>query len=146
MRSNRKLSARLVAIGVSSLCLLFVFSDSVWTQQARKPNARIKELQKERLVLLEQAHEAAMKLFQNSRVEYAELLATQRELLEARIACAEKPEDRVKVCDEAIKDGVQSLEITKAHREGARGTLLPVLKAQAYVLEIQIMKEKLASE
>ena len=146
MRSTVKLSARLMAIGVSSICLLFVFSDSVWTQQAKKTNSRIKELQEERLVVLENLHEGAKKLFQSARIQYAEVLTTQRDLFEARVAYAEKQEDRIKACDEALKNAIQTLDVTKAQQQVAQGTHLAVLKAQAYMLEIQIMREKLLGE
>lgn len=139
-------SSRLVIVGVSLVGLMLTPSAFVWTQQSPKATERIKELQSERLGILENALETANRLFQNARIEYGDLLSTQRDLLEARISAAQKQGDRIKACDEALNAAVETVALTQAQKESARGNQLAVLKAQAFVLEIKILREKLSNE
>jgi hypothetical protein len=143
MRPNSKLSVCLVAIGMG---LMLVFCSSVWPQDAEKAKAQLKELQQKRLVVLEQMHDVARNLFQNARVELTEVLATERQLLAARLEFAETKQDRIKVCDDALKVAGELHALTEVRKQAARGTALAVLQAQDYELEIQIAREKAAAE
>ena len=136
LRSRRRL-----AIGSIGIVLLLVFYNSVWTQETKKSNPKIKELQQQRLALLEQVRDSATRLFQNARIEYEEVFGAERELLAARIAYAETKDDRIKACDEAVKNAMNFHQFLQARKQAARGTHLSELKAQCFLLEMQIMRE-----
>lgn len=142
MSPTRKFSACLVAISMSCVCLLFVFSSSVWPQEAKKANPRIKELQQKRLAVLEEIRDSAKKLFTQGVLSFEDVFETQREVLAARLEYADTRKERIKVCDEAIQEAAKWQELVKAQREAAQVTIVPVLKADAYLLEVQIAREK----
>ena len=143
MRWNRKFSACLLTINLTCAGLLMILSNSAWTQEAKKNNARIKELQQQRLAVLEQARDAAASLFGSARVSYEESLAAEREYLTARLEYAESREERMKACVQAIEGATKCVAIVQQQKENVRSTHLAVLKAQAYLLETQILREKL---
>jgi len=139
MRPTSKIS---LCFLVSCVGLLFVFSNSVWTQEAKKANSRIKELQQQRLVVLEQVHDTAKQLFQNARIQFESVHGAAAELFAARLEYAETQEDRIKACDDAVKAATECYEVVLAQKQASRGSEFAVLKAKAFVLEVQIAREK----
>jgi hypothetical protein len=115
--------------------------NAVWPQDGAKAN-RIKELQQRRLAVLEEMHRTATALFKNARMPYEELRGISEELLTARYEYAATKEDRLKACEDAIKEAQESIEFLRARQAAARGTVVEVLKAQDYLLEAQIAREK----
>ena len=137
-------SGNLVASGalLSVVLVLCVWATAVAHPPEADMPAAVKEMQKERLAILEQMCKVANNLFQNARVEYASVLAAQRELLAVRLDYAQTREERIKACDEAIQQAGHDQQCAEARRANARGTGLDVLKAQAYVLECQITRAR----
>jgi outer membrane protein TolC len=129
----------MVAISVG---VLFVCCNCVSSQEAEKINPNIKNLQEKRLEVLGLVCDVARKLYQNARIEYTDVLSADRELFAARLEYATTPEERIRACDAAIDNARQSQAIAKAHQDGARGTPVAVLRAQAFELEAQIAREK----
>ena len=146
MRLTSKTCVSVVALTVWCAGLLAAFSNPVSSQEAKKGNPRIKELQQKRLTVLEQRLEIASRLYSSARLSYEEVHTASAELLTAQLDYAAKREDRIKFCDEAIKKAVEWKEIAQQRKESAQGTMVSVLKAEADILELQITREKLESE
>lgn len=142
MRTALKICLCLVAI---NLGLLFVFCNSVWTQETKKGNARIKELQQKRLATLEEVRDTAKKLFANGLTTYEEVHTAEREFLAARLESAETREEQIKVCDQAIKEALELQQRAAQMVQIARATRLVELKAQVYLLETQIARESVGA-
>jgi outer membrane protein TolC len=132
-------SVCLVAI---SMGLLLMFCNSGRPEEPQKAQPNIKELEQKRMAILEQVRDFAKALYKNARIEYTDVLSAERELFAARLGNAATQQDRIKACDEAIRDARESQELAKAHKEGARGTHIPVLQAQVFELEAQIARAK----
>lgn len=141
MRPTPKISVRLLAISICCVGLLFVFCSSVRTQETKKVSPRIKELQKQRLAILEEVCDTAKKLFANARTTFEDVHAAERTLLDARLAYAETRKDRIKACDEAIQNAIEWHRLMQARVQASQATRLEELKARASLLEIQIMRE-----
>jgi len=146
MRPTAKISVRLLVLSISCTCLLFVLCNSVWTQETKKANPNIKELQKQRLAVLEEIRDSATKLFQNARISYEDVLLAERDLLAARIAHAETRKDRIKVCDEAVQNAIESYKFLQERVKEARVTRVTELKAKAFLLETQIARANAETE
>ncbi len=142
MRTTRKFSVFLLPVTASCVALLFVFCNSVWPEEAKKASPRVKELQQKRLAVLEEIRGAAKQLYANSRVSYEEFHAAQRELLAARIAYADTQKERIKACDDAIQEASAWQQLARAKVEASQATRVEELKANAFLLETQIAREK----
>ena len=129
---------------VSCVGLLFVWSSSGWPQEAKKVG-RVKELQLQRVIVLEELRDGATSLFKHARISYDSVLLAERELLMARLAVAENQQNRIKACDQTIKDAETFIQLANTIRDAARGTTIPVLAAKGFLLEAQIEREKAAT-
>lgn len=145
MRSTRT-SVCLVAIGATCAALLFGTSSSVWSLETKKASPRIKELQMKRLAALEQVYEIASQIYKNGRASYEDVHSAEVALLAARLEAAETQEERVKVCDEAVAGAVKWHAFAQELVKSAQASRITELKAEAYVLETQIMREKITAE
>jgi len=132
-----------MALSICCAGLLVVFGNPVGSQEAKKVNARIKELQMKRLTVLEQRMEVASHLFTSARISYEEVHSASTDLLTARLDYAQTRDERLKICDQAIKKASEWKEVAQQRKESAQGTMVSVLKAEADILELQIMREKL---
>jgi hypothetical protein len=146
MRPNLKLSAPRISLCLVAIGLVLVFGNSGRPEVAAKARPSLKDLQRQRLEVLEQLHGVAANLFQSARIEYEAVLGAERDLLAARLEYADTREDRIKACDETIENAEKSLEIVQARKVAARGLASEALKAQAFLLEAQIAREKLETE
>lgn len=144
MRQTKKISVRLLTISAICAGLMFVICKPVWTQETKKSTPRIKELQQQRLAILEEIRDVTTKLYRSARVEFEAVYAVERELFSARATYAETQKERIDACDEAIKHAAEWRQIAETRKEFARGTEITVLKSQAFTLEVQIAREKLA--
>lgn len=141
MHQTPKTSFYLVVISASCAGLLFFFANSVRSQEVKNVSPQIKELQQRRLAILEKLRDSATRLFQNARVSYDVVESAESELLVARLAYTVGKEDRIKVCDEAIEHATKCMDLAKKRKEAAKGTELDELKAQAFMIEAQILRE-----
>lgn len=146
MRPSPKFWISLVASSLSSMGLLFVFCNSVWPEDSQKAIPRVKELQQKRLEVLEEIHGAAKQLFLSARTSFDEVHAAAAALLAARIEYADTQKDRIKACDDAIQEALEWQKAVQQMVQAGRATELVRLKAQAYVLEIQIAREKAGTD
>ena len=133
----------LVAMGVG----LFVVTGSpVWPEEGAKAASTLKELQQKRLTVLESVRESAQVMFSHGRAPYDDVHTASIELFEARLAYAGTKEERTRACDEALKEAVAWQEIAQTNLERALSTRIPVLRAEAYVLRIQIERTSVEAE
>jgi outer membrane protein TolC len=139
MRPSPKMS---VCLAAASVGLLLVFCNSVRTAETEKANPGIKELQQQRLAVLKEVHDIAERYFTNARISYDQVLAAQRELLAARLEYAETREDRIKACDDLIEEARAEMSHLEQMVRNGQATQVAVLKAQAYLLEVQIALAK----
>jgi hypothetical protein len=107
-----------------------------------KGSARLKELQQKRLAVLEAVHDAAKQLFSTARTSFEDVHAASIPLLAARIEYADTQEDRIKACDEAVQEALEWQKVVQQMVQAGRVSGLTELKAQAYLLETQIEREK----
>jgi|GEM_PF-2704342 outer membrane protein TolC len=145
MRPSSKITLRRFAIGISCVGLLFVFCNSLWTQETKIANPNVKELQKQRLAVLVEIRDAAKKIYETGHTDLQVVLTADRALLDARVAYAEARKDRIKACDEAIQNAIEFHQSALTRKRAARATQLEVLKAQDSLLEAQIMRENAAT-
>jgi hypothetical protein len=115
-------------------------------KKTEKANARTKELQQKRLAVLEEIHDSAKQLFASARTSFDEVHAAAAALLAARIEYAESQKDRIKVCDEAVQEAVEWQKFAQQMAQAGQATGIVELKAQAYLLEAQIAREKAETE
>ena len=142
MRATRSPSGFLVAVSACAVGLCFVFCGSVVPKETEKTNARLKELQQKRLIVLEKLHTLAKKGFADGISSQEEVHTTKVELMSARIEYAETRQDRIKACEEAIQEAVNWHNVIE---QAVKAKTLPQfdeLKAQAYLLDAQIAREK----
>lgn len=139
MRKTLKVFSCVVAICAG----LFIASgNSVWPEEAAQGgNPRIKELQQKRLAVLEAIRDSAQTLFSHGKLPYDDIHAASVDLLGARLAYARTRDERIQICDEAVKEAVAAQEIAQGMFERALTTRIPVLKAEAYVLKTQIDRQ-----
>lgn len=144
MRQANKISVRLLTTIAICGGLMFVICKPVLTQETKKSTARIKELQQRRLATLEEICDVATKLYRSARIEFDSVYAVERELFLARFTYAETQKERIDACDEAIKHADEWRQIAQTRKEFARDTEITVAKSQAFTLEVQIAREKVA--
>ncbi len=143
MRPTLKAFGCLLAIGAG----LFVASvRPVWPEEAAKAAPGLKELQQKRLAVLESVRDSAQVMFSHGRAGYDDVHTASIELFEARLAYSETREERTRACDEALKEAVAWQEIAQTNLERALSTRIPVLRAEAYVLRIQIERKNVEAE
>ncbi len=142
---HRKFLVCTVTISTTCLGLLFVFCNSVWSNDEEKATPRLKELQQRRLEVLEAAHDSAKQLYANARASYEEVHTASADLMAARLAYAETQKERIDACDEAVQEATQWVDRAAAMVASNRASRLTVLKAQAFLLETKIMRETLGA-
>lgn len=144
MRQTKKFSVRLLTIIAICAGLMFVIGKPVWTQETKKSTPRVKDLQQQRLAILEEIRDVTTKLYRSARIEFEAVYAVERELFIARTTYAETQKERIDACDEAIKHAAEWRQIAETRKEFARGADVTVLKSQAFTLEVQIARERIA--
>lgn len=144
MRSTRTLVC-LVAFSAASAGLLSAFCSSVNSQETKKANPRIKELQQKRLAILEQVYDSAKQGFATARTSYEDVYAAEAALLAARLEYAETQKERIKACDAAIEGARKWQDLVHEMVASGRASRITEMKAEAYLLETQITREKIGA-
>ena len=129
-----------------ALLLMGLLAPGALAQAQAKPEAKadpdkpadIKSLLKERHMVLSKAVTLLTDLYQFSRVGYADVLQAQRDLVRATLDLEEEPEKRIELLQQSEKIAKATLAIAEAMFRTARTNELPVFRAKALVLEIQI--------
>jgi hypothetical protein len=129
------------------LSLLLTVASSVTADDKAEPSDKIKELKEKRLAVLvkivdslEQKQRGGM-LLPFDAVHKAKV-----DVLAARFDLAETKEDRIKVCEEAVKEAADWEASLKNLVEGGFASPVDLLKAQAGGLECRIALEKAKAE
>jgi hypothetical protein len=89
-------------------------------------------------------HEFALNALQQGdpKITVAHVHQTKVNLLAARLDLAEKKEDRIKICEEAVKNAVAWEESVRKRVAVGNESGIRTLQAQAYVLDTRIALEK----
>lgn len=143
MEATRKHPAGLMLICLAAAGWVWCSGNSVWSQGPRAESGpRVKELQRQRLEILQQVFDAAQQSFRDARSSFEDVHQASVALLAARLESADTPAARIKACDEAVEEAQRWRETIKAMVESGRATRITELKAQAHVLETQIARER----
>ncbi len=109
---------------------------------AEKSARKVKDLQKERIDTLKELVEQTAKLYQNARIEFAELLDARLLLLQAELDAAAKESERIAIYKQTIDALKGYEEWADARTKSGRGTQAAVLKIKARRLEVEIQLEQ----
>jgi proline dehydrogenase len=131
-------------LAVTFLGVFFLMCNSAFAQDKTGSGDKIKELKESRLVLLEKIHRFAIEALKQGdpKITFAQVHQTQAGLLAARLDLAEKKEDRIKICEDAVNNAEAWQESVRRLVETGRESGIRILQAQAYVLETRIALEK----
>jgi outer membrane protein TolC len=145
MSRRPALTARQFVVGVTFLSVFFLMCNSTFAQDKSGSADKIKELKEKRLVLLVKIYENTFRSWPQGKITVAQVHQAKTDLLAARLDLAEKKEDRIKICEEAVQDA-EAWEnrvvdrFNKGEIDGPNG--IDVDRSRAYVLEIRIALEK----
>jgi outer membrane protein TolC len=128
---------------VCLLSLLLAFCNSVIADDKAEPSDKIKELKEKRLAVLVKISDILEERQRNGIVLHFDAVHKAKvDVLAARLDLAETKEDRIKVCEEAVKEATEWEAILKQSVEGGFASPIDLLKAQAATLESRIALEK----
>ncbi|HEX4130244.1 MAG TPA: hypothetical protein VHZ24_09385 [Pirellulales bacterium] len=111
-------------------------------QQIEDCAKKCKELQEQRIDVLETLVNINTVLFQSARVQFDEVYEAQSLLLEAKLDVAEKESDRIALYGKMVELLKQYEQWAEARAQRAEETQVPVLKIKARRLEAEIRLEQ----
>jgi hypothetical protein len=133
---------RPILILVCLLSLLLTCCNLVTADEMAEPSDKIKELKEKRLAVLVKIFDTLEEKQRSGLVLHFDAVHKAKvDVLAARLDLAETNEDRIKVCEEAVKEANEWEAILK-EQEGAFASPIDRLKAQAAGLECRIALEK----
>src|SRR3569623_509978 len=138
-RSMMRITA-LIAVAV-----LVVFAETLAQSPKDDVSAstqKVKELQKERIAVLESAAESSMKLVEIGRLEVSEAMEDRLALLQAQLDATESRDERISLYQKTIDALKDCEEIAKAKKLAALGTEVSVLRIRARRLGVEIQLER----
>ncbi len=99
-------TARHFVRAVTFLSVFFLMGNAAFAQDKTGAGDKIKELKEQRLVLLVKIHRFALEGWKQGIPTFtlAQVYQAQTDLFAARLDLAEKKEDRIKICEAAVKD------------------------------------------
>jgi hypothetical protein len=103
---------------------------------------KIKELQKERIAILKEVVDEAVRNYQKARGSYEEVLKAQMLFLQAELDAAEKESERVTLFKRAVETLSQYEKSAQRDFQGGRATNAPILRIKARRLEVEIQLEQ----
>jgi hypothetical protein len=109
-------------------------------------DGKVKELQKQRLVVLQTMADVMDALFRQARVDADRLYKGKQLLLTAEVELAENDADRVKLYEKFVDMMKKYEELAAVRKQAAEGTELDILKAKAIRLEAEIALEKVKAK
>lgn len=113
------------------------------TTAKAETDSKVKELQQQRIATLKEIVEGLNVQRQSGRGSFEETLEATVQLLNAELEVATNDAERIKICENIVKQFATLEEVAQAAREGARGTYTAVLKAKAKRLEAEIVLERM---
>jgi hypothetical protein len=103
---------------------------------------KVKELQKERIAVLESAAESSMRLVEIGRLEVSEAMEDRLALLQAQLDAAESRDERISLYQKTVDALKDCEEVAKAKKMAALGTEVSVLRIRARRLGVEIQLER----
>lgn len=145
MSRNPISTARRLVLAVPVLSVVLLLCISVFAQDKTDSGDKIKELKKQRLALLVKIYEGTAKahIHEPERTNVDQVRQSKADVFTARLDLAESKDDRIKICEEVIKDAVEWEKIVESLiTEGGQMSALDRSKAQADLLAARIALEK----
>lgn len=124
------------------LGVLLIFCNPVVSDEKDARNSKIQELGLKRVAVLEKIHDLAKKGFLDGLISHEQLRAAKADLLSAKLDYAETRQERIKICDEAVKDARDWQKIVKEGAAAMVFSRLDELKAESDLLQAQITREQ----
>ena len=140
--------AKFIGVGLVLAFLVLLVTGTVWSgsadparAQAKAKDARVKELRKERLTLLQQAARQIEQEYVTGKVPFDRVQGAQQAVLQARLDLAESEKERIAILEEvvALAKGYEKTA-TQRYRTGNAPGNDPLL-AKASRLEAEIALE-----
>jgi len=131
--------------GIVTFCLALVTS-SLWNSTEGLTNARaqeakdarLKELQTEKVATLREVVIMYSTLYGQNRVDYAQVRESNRALHDAELELCDTDQERLPVLEKILAEAKQHEERQAAARDAARANYADVLKAKADRLDAEI--------
>jgi hypothetical protein len=111
-------------------------------QQIEDSVKKCKELQQQRIAVLETLVETNMAMFRSARIEFDEVVEAQSLLIEAQLDAAEKESERIALYKNMVELLKQDEQYAATRVQRGEGTRAPVLKITARRLEAEIRLEQ----
>ena len=140
---NLRKSVSLVFTLASFLLGLHPTSTAQESANSDATNARLQELQQERVDVLKQAVEVALELYGEGKRDFSVVRATQEDLLEAQLEMTQTRDERIRVLASQLKIAKGSLVVAEMRSRGGVTSVLDVHQAKSVVLRVEILLLKL---
>jgi len=134
----------LMSAAIVALIITFTHSDAR-EAPATKTTAQqksIAELQQERLGVLEQLVEVALKAYTVGEGDIEQGLQAQQQLLEAKLELAENRETRLEIHAKAVKLATEWQQVAEARYRAAQSSQADVLQCRANSLKAEIALQR----
>jgi outer membrane protein TolC len=141
MRRTPKSLACLLGVAGCFAGLFLAFCNPAVSNDTEEKSAKVKELEQKRLAVLEKIYDLARKGVMEGLISHEQLRAAKSELLSARLDYADTKQERIKICDEVVRDAT---EWQKSVQQGIKTGVfsrMDELRAEADLLEAQIARE-----
>lgn len=109
------------------------------TEKATDP---VRALQKERLAAFQAILDVTRGQHETGRATAMEVEAAHSDVLRARLEITESPNERVAICEEAVKSAESRVRMSQAHLDGGHGDPTDVLRTKVSLLDARIALER----
>ena len=140
MRRSSKSLLWLIGVVVCLAGLCLAFNNPVVSKET-ETSSKVKDLQKERLAVLQSIYDLTKKGFNDGVVSYEQLRTSKSDLLSARVDYADAKTDKIKACDEAVEDAKNWQKIVQDGVKSNVFSRFDDLKTQSDLLDAQITRE-----
>jgi outer membrane protein TolC len=140
MRRTPKSLACLLGVAGCFAGLFLAFCNPAVSNDTEEKSTKVKELEQKRLAVLEKIHDLARKGVMEGLISHEQLRAAKSELLSARLDYADSKQERIKICDEGVKDATEWQKTVQAGVQAKVFSRMDELRAEADLLEAQIAR------
>ena len=121
-------------------------ANSQETSNVETANAKVRTLQRERVVVLQQAVELALEQYRAGTLDFRSLHAMQSDLLDAQLDMAKTRDERIRVLRSQLKAAKESLAVSEMRFENGETSKLEIYQAKSAALRIEIQLLKHTAE
>lgn len=145
MQICRHLKSLVLISPAACVLMLALGGNLARTAEEGQPSDQVRELLKERLVIVAEIYEITLKEFQSGQISIDQVFQARISLLTAKLDLCETKEDRIRVHREMVKQAEDWLQVVTKLFAASQATRVDVLKAKAQLLEARIGLEKSAT-